>query len=356
MRYRLLFVSTASLCLTTCQGLVNKGNVERLGPPSRRSILQGLVFSVLPIPAVADEGISAVTDSVLGQSVRRSAVRGAQIIDRLDESWERYSDSRRDKQLCDPATGRRLFDNGFRRDGTRVGNPVLGARCEPVPLQPVDSNMVDLVVNTALQVSGVPLEKVQSVEELVKASFMRDIEKIESIEDRKRKEYNFRVYTTLRAIHESKPGSNFELLWGQTMLKQLAPESGRRDYVSPFPEMKDELEDYDYDKDTLLDGLGSLTVALNKLQAAGLVSAFEISIPYDDYGTVITVAADDDVSIGAELLLQRGGPVTALIRAALDKGQVLYSLDTFYVDPTTTKQSEYNPTQLLASVSNVRRR
>jgi len=56
----------------------------------------------------------------------------------LDEKWERLSDSLRDQNKCDDNTGRRLFDNGFHKDRTRIGNPVLGGLCKPVPLLPLD--------------------------------------------------------------------------------------------------------------------------------------------------------------------------------------------------------------------------
>ena len=54
------------------------------------------------------------------------------------QKWERFSDSLRDKKACDPVTGRRLYDNGKRKDGTSIGNPVLGAVCDPVAVRLLD--------------------------------------------------------------------------------------------------------------------------------------------------------------------------------------------------------------------------
>jgi hypothetical protein len=60
------------------------------------------------------------------------------------------SNSLRDQHKCDPVTNRSLFDNGFRRDGTRIGNPVLGAMCDPFPLQTLDVlGMVNVVLGLA---------------------------------------------------------------------------------------------------------------------------------------------------------------------------------------------------------------
>ena len=356
---------------------------------SLQSILHTLSFAALlpptPSDAVTDEGISVITDSSLGKSIRKSAIKGAQLIDRLDESWERYSDSRRDQKKCDVNTGRRLYDNGFRRDGTRVGNPVLGALCEPEPLMPLDMIRVDQVLNLALtsaletaQMDGITssgnesnserLQRlIRETQSLVRPSFDRSMEKESDVEGRKRIELNFRIYSNLRAIqaflnNNSKSIQRFQLSWGKAMISSFAPYANRKDYVSPFPEVADpDLEDYDYNKDDLLDALGSLTASLQVLKGSGILGYFEISIPYDDYGSVVTVAIDDYMSIGAEVLLREqkyaiAGPAQALVRTVLDTARLEYSLDAFFIDPTTTKQSEYNPNQLLLSLSNLRKR
>jgi hypothetical protein len=153
----------------------------------------------------------------------------------------------------------------------------------------------------------------------------------------------------------------FQLNWGQAMVSDLAPNANRNDYVSPFPEVKDEFEDYDYDKNVLLDAIGALTVSLNKLKEGGIIGYFEISIPYDDYGSVVTVAVDDYTPIGAEILLSEqnysiAGPGQALVRHVLDRAKIDHGHDSFYIDPSTTKQSVYNPNQLLLSLSNLRKR
>jgi len=93
-------------------------------------------------------------------------------------------------------------------------------------------------------------------------------------------------------------------------------------------------------------------------------SNVKIRIPHDDYGSVVTVAIDDYVPINSELLLSEqnqnriaGGPVQAMIRSLMDRVMIDYdALDSFYIDPYTTKQDEYNPSQLLLSLNGLRKR
>eukprot|EP00980_Cylindrotheca_fusiformis_P029598 scaffold23584_cov127-Cylindrotheca_fusiformis.AAC.1 len=139
----------------------------------------------------------------------------------------------------------------------------------------------------------------------------------------------------------------------------FARNSNRNDYSSPFPK-PDATEDQPYDEATLLDALGAVSVTLSKLQGAGLIGHWEISIPEDDFWNVVTIAVDDDISIGGQILAREskaplsGSVVIAVIRSAMeDKARIPYKMDTFFIDPTTTQQELYNPTQLLVSLSDL---
>jgi hypothetical protein len=347
----------------------------------RRTSLSKIFFSSLvltTIPSVSnaetDEGIAVITDSSLGRSFRRSAIQGARIIDNADEKWERFSDSLRDKNRCDENTGRRLYDNGFRKDGTRIGNPVLGSLCEPEPLLALDelvgTKVLDLAVRAAVASSdhgnmNSLKSLISDTEDLVRPSFQRSIKDSVDDEEKKRKTFNFALYSKMKAISKflnDKPVlvKRFQMAWGQEIISEFAPTANRTDFSSPFPDMKDEFEDYDYDKGQLLDALGALKVSLDRMRAAGLIGHSELSIPYDDYGSVVTVAIDDYVPIGAEILLSDqnysiAGPATALIRYVMEQAKINYNLDAFYLDPSTTRQSEYNPSQLLLSLNNLRK-
>jgi len=335
------------------------------------------------------EGVSAVTRSELGKSVRRGAVRGAQIADGLDLKWERFSDGLRDQNRCDPRTNRRLFDNGTRKDGTSIGNPVLGALCEPVPLRPFDGSeggvpaavgrLAAEAAEESLRLGTGDLRgRVDEVRKLVGPSFSRvggassAAAADDDEETRLRLAYNMDVYTSVRAygeaLAEGQPrqrkalnaaARRFDVAWGERMLRSLAPNAGRKDFITAFalPDVKG--EELPYNEGTMLDALGSLSVALDKMQRGGIIGHWEIGIPEDDYGSVVTIAVDDDISIGAQVLLKEqgrplmGSAAVALVRAALERAKITYAIDTFFIDPTTTRQELYNPTQLLVSLSDL---
>ena len=361
-------------------------------------------------PTTDAQGITAVTQSSLGTSIRSSVVQSAKLMDAVDLKWERFSDSLRDNKKCDPLTNRRLFDNGFRKDGTPRGNPVLGALCDPVPLKAIDDNLVDRVVGSALADAASetfgqgmdPTTLQQLVEKTrirVEPAFQRAAQSKAAArespeakdEARKRQQYNLEVYAHVRAYGEAltttattstaasadssstpaKPlsktllarqsGKKLDLLWGRNLLDRLAgPANAKYEFRSPFPKPDSEIP-FPYDEKQLTNALGAIEVALEKLQDGGLIGHWEISIPEDDYGEVVTIAIDDDVCLGAQILAQeeqsmlRGSPVVAMVRSALeDRAKIPYAaLDVFFIDPTTTKNELYNPTQLLVSVRNL---
>ena len=396
--------------------------------PSTIRLSMLLVFSAAPsllavvvepafaaAPAVTEsttQGVSAITQSALGTSVRSSVVQSAKLVDSVDLKWERFSDSLRDKKKCDPLTNRRLFDNGFRRDGTPRGNPVLGALCDPVPLNNVDENLVDGVLggslaDAAYESLGTNMGKdslqalVDKTRVKVRPAFERAVDATtnnspgakessslsqeEKDEARKRQNYNLEVYSRVRAYGEAlasttnsnaaspeaapsnkatairQAGKKLDRLWGQNLLDKLAgPATAKYEFRSPFPNPDPNIP-FAYDTKELTNALGAIEVALQKLQDGGLIGHWEISIPEDDYGEVVTIAVDDDVCLGAQILVReeqsvlRGSPVVAMVRSALeDRAKIPYvALDVFFIDPSTTKNELYNPTQLLVSVRNL---
>merc|ERR1711924_44593 len=100
-------------------------------------------------------------------------------------------------------------------------------------------------------------------------------------------------------------------------------------------------------------------MTLAGLQAQGLVGHWEISIPADDDGEVVTVAVDDDISIPAQVLLREQkmisiSPVQAAVVAACAKSGIKSRMDAYFLDPSTTAQEVYNPSQVLLSMSEIR--
>ncbi|KAL7521753.1 hypothetical protein ACHAWX_006433 [Stephanocyclus meneghinianus] len=344
------------------------------------SSLLGTTF-LLPSPSVAaildddtHQGISAVTDSPLGKAIRRSVLKSARIADSLDERWERFSDSLRDEARCDEITHRRLYDNGVRKDGTPVGNPGLGQLCEPRTSEPWSEATAGRVLSLAVRSASVGrgeeaevLEgKIEDVKQLVASAYERRERSAETEQQKVRVRFNLQLYATLRAIADYFKERNrkediqqFQLEWGRSLVQTYAPSATRDDFVSPLPQRDEEYQDYDYDKNKLLDALGKLTRVLERLKSDGWMTYYEISIPYDDYGSVVTVAIDDYVPIGTEILLaEQGyrceGPMQALVKYLFNASGINFTMDTFYIDPSTTRQIDYNPTQLLLSMSNLR--
>ena len=332
------------------------------------------------------QGIPAVTQSEIGKSVRSSVVGGAQLVDKIDLKWERFSDSLRDKSKCDPRTNRRMFDNGYRRDGTPIGNPVLGALCTPEPLGDLDTATAKVVLDLGKEAAmstwkvdlGTLQKKQEQVQQLVGPAFTRAISSLKDNSNGdnsngeadnsetqviKRQAFNGDLYTQLRAFGEfntnRESARSFEIAWGDKLLATLAPNGNRNDYKSPFPK-PDDTENQPYDEGALLDALGKVSVAFTKLQEGGVIGHWEISIPEDDDWNVVTIAVDDDISIGGQILARErqqplgGSEVVALVRAALEnQAKISYKMDTFFIDPTTTRQERYDPTQLLISLSDL---
>ena len=381
------------LCGLTSSRVVQSLSAPRQWNSSRRDYLSALgntaIATTTPflVPIISNaavlvtdddqQGIAAITDSQLGRAFRRSVVQGAQVADKLDEKWERFSDSLRDKSRCDHITGRRLYDNGKRKDGTPIGNPGLGELCTPEPLLQLDIRLTDRIldaaITSALIASGdaspattrEALNKsIQETKNLVRPSFERSMQTLLSDDEKKRGIFNFNLYATLRAITTFLRGDKssireFQLAWGNELLSMFASSANRKDFSSPFPGRDEELQDFDYDMNSLLDALGKLTVTLNQLKSGGLLGYYEISIPYDDYGSVVTVALDNYAPIGVEILLSEQkvmveGPMQSLVRALFDGARINFGLDTFYIDPSTTRQDDYNPTQLLLSLNGLR--
>jgi hypothetical protein len=280
-----------------------------------------------------------------------------------------------------------MFDNGTRKDGTKIGNPVLGALCTPEPLLALNSDVAQIVTKLAEDAmieNSVPLnmdrsklkQKEDEVKEKVGPAFARAANSVansatystnskdKTTQEEMRKVFNRDLYIQMRAYGENIPQKqesyrNLEKAWGAKMLSTFASNADRNDYNSLFPK-PDPTDEQPYDEGSLLDALGAVSAALSKLQEAGIIGHWEISIPEDDFWSVVTVAVDDDITIDGQILAREsklplsGSAVVGLLRSAMeDKAKIPYKIDTFFIDPTTTRQEMYNPTQLLVSLSDL---
>ena len=89
--------------LLCCFAAVHSLSAPNKNKFNRREYLQRtLALTPLIVPSISnaiigadEQGVSAVTDSQLGRAFRKSIVQGAQVADKLDEKWEKLSDSLR---------------------------------------------------------------------------------------------------------------------------------------------------------------------------------------------------------------------------------------------------------------------
>jgi hypothetical protein len=268
-----------------------------------------------------------------------------------------------------------------------VGNPVLGALCKAQPLKPLDAQTAAAVLEcaerAAVQTLGVSLQTLRTEADAVGAFARARRRSAFDLGDfavtpafdapaanpdaQARFAFNDQAFATLKAASKfAAPGGRaaavaFEAAWGAQLLSQFARGSSQANFKSPFPP-PDGDEARAYDEALLLDALGALSVALATLEAGGLAGRWEISVPADDFGEVVTVAVDDDVTLPAQFLLREqgaplaGSAVLAVVQAAVDRSGIACRIESFFLDPSSTKQSVYEPTQLLVSLSNLRKK
>lgn len=223
---------------------------------------------------------------------------------------------------------------------------------------------------------------VDQVESLVGPAFDRrlatELEGSENKEEeRARRRFSADTFVRFKAYakfaKQPQVAAAFDQAWGKELLDLLSKgHRGRADFSSPFPAPDPDFP-LPYTESDLLDALGALSYAFRTMERGGLIGHWEISVPADDDGNVVTIAVDDDISLGAQFLLRDQGAalgesnvvfkeatvllsasgVQAMARAALERAGISCRIDSYLIDPSTTKQSVYEPTQLLLSLSNL---
>lgn len=320
---------------------------------SRRDVLMaGLLVSLAPLPVQAGEVgariTKAVTTSDLGVSVRRSVVRGAQIMDQMDGQWEELSDR---------------FGLGAQRNQQQQ-------RPKPKqipPLQPLDSGLAQTIIDTVdavfVAVSGIPEKKlkkqVATMGALVLPSFQRsgasvlDLATINTAE-----EFNFQSYAHFKAFADLLVSNNvnfptfkkkFERQVGERLLGLLYP-----DYVSipPSESRKVKIQQ----SFAAMDRLARIFIQKGFLAASDRspIDDETISDWVDDLTDLsFSVALDGDATLSAQILLQEQGyrliPSYMRFAAAviLDQDGQQATLDEYYMD------TDYNSNPDLFDVKEV---
>jgi hypothetical protein len=269
-----------------------------------------LVFGRSPAAHAGEIGrriTEAVTTSELGQSVRQSVIRGAQIMDQIDAQTERWSD----RYHLGSARGQR--------------DPRPRPTTVP-PLRPLDApvatDLLELADRIFLQCTRIPppqlQTQVQRVAETVRPSFVRAGLELAATGApiQTAPQFNFAAYVHYKAYSDLMSSSSspllgsfaafqtaFELALGQQLLARFEPAGT---LLAPASNAAAAL----HNALQRIDALSALWVQ------AGLVAQVERSpIAADDEedwrqdmaDLSFTIALDQDVTIPAQVLLQEQG-------------------------------------------------
>lgn len=334
---------------------------------SRRSFVKYLATSAViltsPSPASAGEIgariTKAVTTSDLGISVRTSVVKGAQMMDRADGQWEKFSDK---------------FGLGAERSKA-------GSRPAPkaIPeLRPLDEELAKRILDVSDQtfssVTGIPAgavaERIQKVASTVQVSFRRSGVKIDAgdpLAFSDASQYNFVMYAHFKAYSDLLLEKNisfapfkktFETSMGLEMTSLFL-----RNYAT---QMKDDKLSSEEKLKLALSALDSLC---KKFQENGLLAAYEVT-PIDeeklgDWADGISdlefnLALDGDATLDSQILLQEQGfrlyPNLArfaagYIMSQVDRRQKVSTMDYYFDTSYSSDPDLFEVKEVLVSVS-----
>ena len=255
---------------------------------------------------------AAVTQSDLGISVRRTVVRGAQWMDKIDGSWEKFSDD---------------FGLGVERS-KREARP---EEREIPPLKPLDKEaaraMLDAARAAFLLIVPISSEdelkrKIEKVDSLVRKSFERAGLEIKE-KDVDAETFNYLAYTTFKAFNEilverkvnfKKFRVPFELELGDRLCKILL--SSNASGTKQNEASAGTTIDSDALKSTLSAALADVDRLLSTLVSKGLVAATEranidnekINDWSDDLSDLqFSIALDKDITQNGQILLGEQG-------------------------------------------------
>lgn len=325
---------------------------------------------ILSFPRTAHAGevgariTQAVTTSELGLSVRRSVVRGAQIVDKLDGSWERFSD---DYGL---GTERNKRDA---RPKPKVIPPLLplDTAVTAALLTAADAAFLTSMSDVTTTVTPQRLQaKITHIDGLVRKSFERSGVSLSAElttttttpSTLTAPEYNFLCYAHFRAYNEllveNKVNFNvfrkrFEVVMGDAFVDVLLPEYGKTTTSSTTNSSGDNKPTARLKKDRLLACFTSIGKILDRSRAVGLIALGDQSDSDDERLTdwsndlgdyQLSVSLDGDATLSAQILLQEQGfrlypdltrfGITSLLKRELAGVNQVVTSDEYYMDPS----------------------
>lgn len=285
----------------------------------------GIVLLTAPSSALAGEVgakiTKAVTTSDLGISVRTSVVKGAQIMDKVDGQWERFSDK-----------------YGLGAERSKQGKrPTPKVIPELLPLDVASAKqLLEISDTTFISLTGISKtvlqEKIEKVAGLTRLSFERagvvfqqqtennNNNNNNLLDFTNASQLNFVAYAHFKAysdlfmmLQERNPPIPFN-----SFRSTFEQKVGTQVVAMFLPEYKNGSS---HQKETLKQALLAVDTLCTCFRNQGLVASYEISTSLDndddnddkisdwiDYGDLeFTVALDGDATLNAQILLQEQG-------------------------------------------------
>ncbi|KAL3938284.1 MAG: hypothetical protein SGBAC_006766 [Bacillariaceae sp.] len=375
-------VLQSALCLVpkiagSSKGILRESQIESEthsnsstpGEKNRRSfIVTAAVSAILPqisMPQSAEAGevgariTSAVTTSDLGISFRRAVVRGAQTMDRVDGSWEKFSDK---------------YNLGAARSKTD-SRPTSKVIPELLALDTMTAKRIldvcDQAFSSVTSIAPTTLaDRIQKIASTVQISFQRsgvEIDPNSPLAFSNAAQYNFVMYAHFKAYCECILENNiafpsFRSAFERTLGKELA--------MLFLPAFTSQIND---DKLSIEEKLKVATGALDawckRFQDKGLLAAYEVgTIDNDNISDWIdgisdlqfNLALDGDATMNSQILLQEQGYrlypnlarfAAAAIMSQVDSRQKVSTMDYYFDTDYSSDPDKFEVKEVLVTVS-----
>lgn len=323
---------------------------------SRRNFIQrvslGTIGSMLVIPSepsyageVGARITKAVTQSDLGISVRRSVVKGAQIMDNLDGKWEKFSD--------DYGLGAERFKQQPRPKPKDVP--------ELLPLNDEVARKVLMLADEAfvesLDSTGKSIDlssQITKVDSLVRKSFERSGLDLNEGTKLTASQFNYYCYIHFKAmcdiVVENKLSFNrkrFENILGEKLLPLFSPSSSELlDSIPKTPSKESQARAIDV-------GLRIVDEIMKNLVSNGFCALAERNAIESEEGRItdwiddlsdlqISIPLDGDITLNSQILIQEQGfriypnfgrfTITSALQKSLNGSKQSVSSDEYYMD------------------------
>jgi len=349
---------------------------------SRRSFTSGLAISVCSSVAAAATATTtiqpasaselgamitkAVTTSDLGISVRKSVVKGAQMMDRIDGQWEKFSD--------DYGLGTARFNQGGRPKAKKIP-----------PLKPLSvelaNKLFELSDEAFIEKSGVTPNmlsmQISKVDNSVRKSFERS--GIDFSGEMSASIFNYNCYIHFKAYCDIIMSMNasmgwnkkgFEKLLGDKILQVLAPSYNIVLKNLAINRSNSKLQQKDILVKGLEAGLKLTDEILANLVSNGLVALAErnqidnekLADWTDDLAEIqLSIPLDGDITLNSQVLLQEQGfrvypdfarfAITSAFQQTLANTDQSVSSDEYYMDTDySSDPNQFEVKQVLLNI------